>query len=188
MSYTEKVLTFEDNKIYYYDEDWQEEKEVMMDWEDKLMSASAAYVCSNGGDILEVGFGMGISARYIQSHNINSHTIIENHPQILPKAKQWVKDKPNVTIVEGDWYKIKDTLSMYDGLFFDTYRDDNLEHFSSSLFPLVKKDGLITWWNGLNGEKNYFNIPNVTYQQFSINPPQNSYFNHTTYYLPQCQI
>ena len=55
MSYTEKVLTFKDNKIYYYDEDWQEEKEVMMDWEDKLMSASAAYVCSNGGDIQEVG-------------------------------------------------------------------------------------------------------------------------------------
>lgn len=188
MSYTKKVLTFENNKIYYYDEDWQEEKEVMMGWEDKLMSASAAYVCSNGGDILEVGFGMGISAGYIQSHNINSHTIIENHPQILPKAKQWAEDKPNVTIVEGDWYKIKDTLSMYDGLFFDTYRDDNLEHFSSSLFPLVKKGGLVTWWNGLNGEKNRFSIPNVTYQQFSVNPPQNSYFNYTTYYLPQCQL
>ena len=33
MSYTEKVLTFKDNKIYYYDEDWQEEKEVMMAWD-----------------------------------------------------------------------------------------------------------------------------------------------------------
>lgn len=188
MSYTEKVLIFENNKIYYYDEDWPGEKEVMMDWEDKLMSASAAYVCSNGGDILEIGFGMGISAGYIQSHNINSHTIIENHSQVIPKAKQWAKDKPNVTIIEGDWYKIKDTLFMYDGLFFDTYCDENLNNFSSSLSSLVKKGGLVTWWNCLSKEENYFNIPNVNYQQFPINPPPNSYFNHTTYYLPQCQI
>ena len=42
----------------------------MMDWEDPLMSASAAYICEGGGDILEIGFGMGISAGYIQSHTI----------------------------------------------------------------------------------------------------------------------
>mgnify|MGYP003118558297 FL=1 len=29
---------------------------VMMDWEDSLMSASAAYITQNGGDILEIGF------------------------------------------------------------------------------------------------------------------------------------
>lgn len=188
MSYTEKVLTFKDNKIYYYDEDWQEEKEVMMDWEDKLMSASAAYVCSNGGDILEVGFGMGISAGYIQSHNINSHTIIENHPQILPKAKQWALDKPNVTIVEGDWYEIKNTLNTYDGVFYDTYGDPNMQYFSSSLSSLVKKGGIATWWNNEPTSTNYYNIPDVTYDPISVNPPQNGYFNHSTYFLPKKQF
>ena len=99
MSYLDKTLTFESDKIYYYDEDYGDNLEVMMSWEDPLMSASAAYVCQNGGDILEIGFGMGISAGYIQSHSINSHTICENHPQIIPLALEWAEDKPNVTIV-----------------------------------------------------------------------------------------
>ena len=83
----------------------------MMDWEAPLMSASAAYVCKNGGDILEIGFGMGISAGYIQSHSINSHTIIENHPDIIPKAQVWAQGKSNVTIITGSWYDVRDNLS-----------------------------------------------------------------------------
>ena len=55
MSYLDKTLTFESDKIYYYDEDFGGNFEVMMDWEDPLMSASAAYVCKNGGDILAAG-------------------------------------------------------------------------------------------------------------------------------------
>ena len=76
MSYIDKTLIFESNKIYYTDNSFGGDFEVMMDWEDPLMSASAAYVCENGGDILEIGFGMGISPGYIQSHSISSHTII----------------------------------------------------------------------------------------------------------------
>ena len=85
MNYIDQTLTFDSDKIYYTSNDIQ--YEVMMDWEDSLMSASAAYVCQNGGDILEIGFGMGISAGYIQSHQITSHTIIENHPQVIEKIK-----------------------------------------------------------------------------------------------------
>ena len=47
MSYINKTLTFESDKIYYYSEGWGENIEVMMDWEDPLMPASAAYVCEN---------------------------------------------------------------------------------------------------------------------------------------------
>ena len=66
MSYTNKTLTFENDQIYFYDTDISPNKlEVMMDWERLLMSASAAYATQNGGDILEIGFGMGISAGYI---------------------------------------------------------------------------------------------------------------------------
>ena len=69
MSYISQSLEFNENKIIYTDT--EAEWEVMMDWEDPLMSASAAYICEGGGDILEIGFGMGISATYIQSHTIN---------------------------------------------------------------------------------------------------------------------
>ena len=82
----------------------------MMDWERKIMKAHADYICSNGGDILEIGFGMGISANYIQAHNIKSHTIIESHPQVYNKAQEWAEDKPNVNIILGDWYNVRNHL------------------------------------------------------------------------------
>ena len=71
MGYINQTLTFTDSKICYQTE-YGIESEVMMDWEDELMSASAAYVCQNGGDILEIGFGMGISAGYMHSHSISN--------------------------------------------------------------------------------------------------------------------
>ena len=188
MSYINQTLTFESNKIYYYDENFGGNFEVMMDWEDPLMSASAAYVCQNGGNILEIGFGMGISAGYIQSHSITSHTIIENHPDIITRAEAWASGKSNITIITGSWYEVKDNLPTYDGLFYDTWGDDNMINFSTSLSTLVKQGGVATWWNNNASESNYYNIPNVTYTQYSVNPPSNSYFNNTTYYLPQCQL
>ena len=98
------------------------------------------------------------------------------------------KWKSNVTIITGSWYDVKDNLSTYDGLFYDTFGDNDMQYFSSSLSSLVKSGGVTTWWNILPEENNYYNIPNVTYNQYSINPPSNSYFNNTTYYLPQCQL
>jgi len=185
MAYINKTLTFESDKIYYTEEGV--EFEVMMNWEDSLMSASAACVCRGGGDILEIGFGMGISAGYMHSHSISSHTIIENHPELIPKAQAWASEKSNVTIVTGSWYDVKDSLSTYDGVFYDTFGDDDMIHFSSSLSSLVKEGGVATWWNNLEEENNFYNIPNVGYQQYSVNPPTNMYFNNTTYYLPKWQ-
>ena len=210
MSYVSQSLTFESDKIHFTEA--EENFEVMMDWENPLMSASAAYVRENGGDILEIGFGMGISANYIQQHNINSHTIIENHPDIIPKAQAWAADKSNVTIVEGSWYDVKDTLSTYDGLFMDTYGDQHMSEFSSSLSSLMKVGGRATWWNSISGSENisqsiddngnkqiwvgegsiqqtnYYCIPNVTYDVYDVTPPSNNYFNYNHYFLPKKQF
>ncbi len=183
MSYINETLTFESDKIYYMAGDFR--TEVMMDWETPLMSASAAYVCEGGGDILEIGFGMGISAGYIQSHSITSHTIIENHPQIIPRAQQWASDKSNVTIITGSWYDVRNSLSTYDGIFYDTFGDDNMTQFSSSLDSLTNSGAKVTWWNSEPSNKNIFNIPNINYQTININPPKNIYFNNNVYYLPK---
>ncbi len=183
MKYLDRTLTFESDKIYYTDGD--ETFEVMMDWEDSLMSASAAYVCESAGDILEIGFGMGISAGYIQSHTINSHTIIENHPQMITKAQEWASGKSNVTIISGSWYDVRASLSTYNGIFYDTFGDNNMNQFSSSLGSLVKVGARVTWWNNIPSENNFYNIPDVTYEAISITPPANNYFNSTTYYLPK---
>lgn len=187
MFYLSQSLTFEEDKIYFTSPSG-EQREVMMNWEDGLMSSSAAYVTQNGGDILEIGFGMGISADYIQSASITSHTIIENHPDIIPKAQEWALDKPNVTIVTGSWYDNLDILSTYDGIFYDTYGDEHFIHFSSSLSQLTKEDTVATWWNTLSTSSNVFNIPGVEYQTINVSPPVNSYYNFTEYYLPKKQF
>ena len=128
---------------------------------------------------------MGISAGYIQSHSISSHTIIENHPQIITKAQEWASGKSNVTIISGSWYDVKNNLSTYDGIFYDTYGDTNMNNFSSSLSNLTKSGTKVTWWNINTDESNYYNIPNVNYQAINVNPPTNSYFNSSVYYLPK---
>ena len=187
MSYIDKTLVFEDDKIYYIEEE-DFECQVMMSWEDSIMKASADYVCENGGDILEIGFGMGISANYIQANSIDSHTIVENHPQVIEKAKAWANGKSNVTIIEGDWYDIKDSLSTYDGVFYDTFGDENVDNFVTVLPTLMKSSGKATWWNNYTDSGDVFFINGTTYEAISINPVDNMYFNSDTYYLPKKQF
>ena len=183
MGYINETLIFEEDKIYYIHAD--QELQVMMSWEDNIMKASADYVCENGGDILEIGFGMGISANYIQANNINSHTIIENHPQIIEKLNAWAEDKPNVIIIEGDWYSVKDSLSTYDGLFYDTFGDENIDGFKAALPNLMRSGGKATWWNNFTNTDDVFFIDGTTYEAISVNPVDNIYFNSNTYYLPK---
>ena len=185
MTYISSDLIFESDKITYVNSSNQT-LEVMMDWEDTIMSASAAYVCENGGDILEIGFGMGISATYIQSHTINSHTIIENHPDIITKAQAWAADKSNVTIIEGSWFDIKDTLSTYDGLFYDTWGDLNNTDIWTLMPSFMKPGGRATWWGSYKELSMGFD--NVTFDIHNVNPPTNQYFNYSQYYLPKKQF
>ena len=96
MAFKDEILTFEDTKILN-----ESGAEVMMDWESVIMEKSAEFICHNNGDVLEIGFGMGICSDYIQSQEVNSHTIIEIHPEIIEKLKIWAEGKSNVTIVEG---------------------------------------------------------------------------------------
>ena len=155
--YVSQSLTFESDKITIDGVG----DEVMMDWEHSIMSASAAYVTEGGGDILEIGFGMGISAGYIQSHSISSHTIVENHPQIIQKAVEWANNKSNVTIVSQSWYDVRNSLGQFDGVFYDTYGDDNANQFSSSLSTLTKSGTKVTWWQvRSNNRSNWHNIDN----------------------------
>tara|TARA_R110000744_G_scaffold95328_1_gene184241 strand:+ start:497 stop:1063 length:567 start_codon:yes stop_codon:yes gene_type:complete len=188
MSYIDKNLIFESDKIYHYNEHYGGTSEVMMDWEDGIMSASATYVCQNGGDILEIGFGMGISAGYIQSHSISTHTICENHPQIIPLALEWAENKPNVTIITSSWYDVKDELGTFDGVFYDAFGDENWADFSSSLVSLCNTNAVSTWFNSTPTPDDLLDYPGLLYDSHSVSPEPNFYFNHDTYYLPKWQL
>jgi hypothetical protein len=60
--------------------------------------------------------------------------------------------------------------------------------FHHHLTQLMNPNGVATWWNALPTPSNVFGIDGVEYQEFSINPPKNTYFNHTKYYLPKKQF
>ena len=163
---------------------------IMMAWEHPLMKRHAEIVCQNGGDILEIGFGMGISAQYIQEYDIDSHTIIEIHPEIAEKAREWAEDKDNIEIIEANWYDVVDELKTYDGIFYDAEHDKYKADFYELIRPLLKSDGVYTFFNPQgDGIKNDHNIKeNIRYEQMDINPPENPYINSNTYYLPMVEI
>lgn len=96
--------------------------EVMQEWERPLMRALAAEVTRSKGHVLEVGFGMGISANYLVELGCSKYTVIEPHPVVLKKARAWAKAQPvPVQVVEGFWQDVIDRLDLFDGILFDTY-------------------------------------------------------------------
>ena len=182
MAFKDNILTFEDTKIMEEDG-----VEVMMDWEDNIMKQSAEYICESKGDILEIGFGMGICADYIQAQGVNSHTIIEIHPQIIEKLNAWASDKSNVTIIEGDWNSVNG-LSSYDGIFIDTFGDDNWFSFKDFALSKAKSGAKITYWNNFTDKRNEHNFDSVSFEDISVTPNDNSYITSNTYSMPKVEL
>ena len=182
MAFKDNILTFEDIKIV-----GEDGVEVMMDWEDNIMKQSAEYICESKGDILEIGFGMGICADYIQAQGVNSHTIIEIHPQIIEKLNAWASDKSNVTIIEGDWNSVNG-LSSYDGIFIDTFGDDNWFSFKDFALSKAKSGAKITYWNNFTDKRNEHDFDSVSFEDISVTPNDNSYFTSNTYSMPKVEL
>ena len=130
---------------------------------------------------------MGMSAGYIQSHSISSHTIIENHPQIITKAVTWASGKSNVTIVSQSWQEVTQSLGTFDGIFFDDFGGD-YEDISSSLEYLTKSGTKMTFWNNYHSASNPIN-PSADLQEISVDTgDKNGYFSNPIYYLPKLEF
>jgi len=180
MAFKDTILTFEDDKIVTEDD-----REVMMSWEVPIMEKSAEFICHNKGDVLEIGFGMGICSDYIQAQEVNSHTIVEIHPQIIEKLKVWVEDKDNVTIVEGDWYSA-DSLATYDGIFLDTFADYSLDKFKEFAITKSNPGAKITYWNNFADNRNKHGFDDISFEEISVSPSDNGYTKIIdTYYMPK---
>jgi protein arginine N-methyltransferase 2 len=198
MAYIEKELVFQESKIYFADATSPTgEKAVMMDWEDPIMYASAQYVAENGGNILEIGYGMGISANYIQSFRPTSHTVVEIHPEIASQAKKWASKVDGVTILQGDWFNLKKEIEAnapYDGIFYDAYGDENEQKLVDFCISILNKGGRFTLWNPLPypfREQKKVTNEQITYDIIDLSNvyiPDNDYFTHNVYYLPKIQL
>lgn len=109
---------------------------------DDITEIYSHIVSQNGGDVLDIGFGMGFSANKI-SQLADTYTCIEINPQIYEKAKEWAKDKSNVEIIFGDWVDVIPKLNKkFDGIFMDTHLDANYNKFEEYA-KMVSKEGTI---------------------------------------------
>jgi hypothetical protein len=179
MAFKDTILTFEDDKIVTEDD-----REVMMSWEAPIMEKSAEFICQNKGDVLEIGFGMGICSDYIQAQDVNSHTIVEIHPQIVERLLTWAEDKDNVTTVVGDWSNVE--LGAYDGIFLDTFADYSLDKFKEFAIAKSNPGAKITYWNNFADNRNKHGFDDISFEEIPVSPEDNMYTKITdTYYMPK---
>lgn len=169
-------------------------QQVMGSWASPLMKAMAENVTQIHGDVLEVGFGMGISATCIQEFGVNSHTIIECNNDVFKKSKEWKLRYPdqNIRLIHSRWEDAADQLETYDGIFFDTY-PVNEDEFAQHIMPemlfsiaatCLRKGGKFTYFSNeidsLSRQHQrmllkYFSSFSLTVLR-NLNPPEDSYY------------
>jgi guanidinoacetate N-methyltransferase len=114
-------------------------REVMQAWEEPVMRAMARNITAEHGDVLEIGYGLGISARRILEFGCRSYTVLEPHPIVIERARRWGErqDTP-VTTVLGAWPLDADKLGAYDGIFFDPFPQTWNERTDAYLFEQLR--------------------------------------------------
>ena len=97
-------------------------EQVMMEWEKPYMEACVKAL-EPKGDVLEIGFGLGYSARALCSYPIQSYTVIECEPIVWDKVIEFQKDYPHIKInlIKGRWQEMLHTLPTFDTIFFDDF-------------------------------------------------------------------
>ncbi|MEZ5066034.1 MAG: class I SAM-dependent methyltransferase [bacterium] len=137
------------------------EQEIMEDWQVPLMKAMAGHVAGRESDVLEIGFGRGVSAEWIQRAGVRSHTIVEANPACVRRFfDPWraAHRERDIRLVEGRWQDVVDRLDRYDAVFFHAVPLDERElrehmiesvTFAEHFFPvaaeLLRPGGTFTY-------------------------------------------
>jgi hypothetical protein len=154
---------------------------VMMEWEREIMRRQADTVCSRGGMVLNVGFGMGIIDSYIQEHkmngNVQEHWIIEPHPDVQRYMIEngWLK---KAICIFKPWQEVVQHLPKFDGIYVDTW-DEDLDPFLIQAQWILKPHGVFSMFNnqrgdaeGLHMQKNEYHClktwGNIEFETFQI--------------------
>ena len=142
-------------------------------------------VSKNGGDILEIGFGMHLSADAIQKNlNVSSHTIIEVHPKIYRSSLNWVKNKKNTNIIYGDWIDVLPKMNKkFNGILHDTHDDNNISNFLNTCKHLCKFGTIVVFFHH-DGDDDILNIKKVSLKDDDVKKiPYNEYWDFKNYNL-----
>jgi guanidinoacetate N-methyltransferase len=133
--------------------------QVMQDWETHYMKELATIATSLGGQVLEVGFGLGISASFVQkSQAIEKHTIIEAHSEVANFARTKFSREialGRMEILTGFWEDVTHNLpsGSFDGILFDTcplHQETEFFHyfpFFPEAYRLLRAGGIFTYFS-----------------------------------------
>jgi hypothetical protein len=110
-----------------------ESHQIMMEWEKPYMEKSIE-ILNPFGKVLEIGFGMGYSARKICSYEaVKEYNVIECTPIVweefekFKKEQEMIRPELNVNLIKGRWEDVLLTTGIYDNIYFDDYiLDENL--------------------------------------------------------------
>ncbi len=138
-----------------------DERRIMEDWQTPIMQAMAAGVTEKHGEVLEIGFGRGVSADFIQEAGVKSHTIVEMNPHVIAHYfRPWRQRYPDrdIRLIEGRWQDVLDQLGQYDGIFFHAFPMNEAEflayvlnsitfaeHFFPTAAALLRPGGVFTY-------------------------------------------
>ena len=75
-----------------------DDEEIMEDWQVPIMQAMASNVTQTHGAVLEIGFGIGASATFIQERGARSHTIVECNDSVVERYEDWKANYPDQDI------------------------------------------------------------------------------------------
>lgn len=177
--------------------------QVMQEWERPLMRALAKEASRGGGHVLEVGFGMGISADYLIEAGCAKYTVIEPHAGVLSRFAVWAQKQPiAVNAVPGFWEDVIDDLPLFDGILFDTYPVSQSETSYKVYLPFIPKasehlkpGGVLTFYTGypdaLPWEQRVLlkkHFSSVEYYQITdLKPPSEcDYYHDSKMVVPVC--
>jgi spermidine synthase len=158
-----EVVVFTDKNIHFK----ENPRSIVMDVASKsLMKMYSYLVCQKGGNVLDVGFGMGFSANEMSSMS-NHYTCIEINPQIYERAVDWAKGKQNVTIIFGDWVDIIPQINQkFDGIFMDTHDDMNYEKFEDYCKTIANENCILSIFNYFTFRKQ----SELNYYEYKVEP------------------
>jgi guanidinoacetate N-methyltransferase len=203
IGFSENVESWKESKAIFDEHSLRiENHPVMEDWEDGYMKHLAKVASLRQGRVLELGFGMGISAKYIQENPIKQHVIIEANNDVFDKLLEFKRNASiEVLPLKGFWQDITKDLEdeSFDGILFDTYpltkEEVHGNHFPffSEAYRLLKPGGVFTYYSDepenisdFHKEKLVLSgFSNINFELCEVEPPKNcEYWTHKTIVVP----